>query len=65
MTTNFSETAKIYTFPRRGRFAINNQRDDAAAAAQLSRGAKLAVGSAWYHDEAIREAGKGEQEPNS
>lgn len=57
MTTNLSATptmsAKIYTFPPRGRFALRI--DDAAPAAnmQLPRGAKLVSGSGWYHDEAI------------
>jgi hypothetical protein len=60
MTTNFSATptvsAKIYTFPPRGRFALRI--DDTAPAAnanvQLPHGAELASGSGWYHDEAIQ-----------
>jgi hypothetical protein len=56
MTTNFSGSATIYTFPPRGRFALNSERNDFASAAnvQLPQGAKVAVaGSGWYHDEAI------------
>jgi len=60
MTTNSSATptasAKIYSFPPRGRFALRI--DDTAPAAnatvQLPRGVKLVTGSGWYHDEAIQ-----------
>lgn len=60
MTTIFTATptmsAKIYTFPPRGRFALRI--DDTATAAnanvQLPRGVKLVSGSGWYHDEAIQ-----------
>ena len=59
MTTNLSATptmsAKIYTFPPRGRFALRI--DDTAGAnanVQLPRGVKLVSGSGWYHDEAIQ-----------
>ena len=62
MTTRFSEpsnvsgSAKIYTFPPRGRFALRIQDDesDAAASIQLPRGVRLVSGSGWYHDEAIQ-----------
>jgi hypothetical protein len=62
MTTNFSGSpsasgsAKIYTFPARGRFAVSNQREgfDSAAKAQLPAGVKIVSGSGWYHDEAIQ-----------
>ena len=60
MTTNFSATptasAKIYTFPPRGRFALRIDHTASAANAnmQLPRGAELAPGSGWYHDEAIQ-----------
>jgi Protein of unknown function (DUF2735) len=56
MTTNCAGAAEIYTFPPRGRFAANIQRDDFTSVAnvQLPQGAKVAVaGSGWYHDEAI------------
>ena len=54
MTNKISETAKIYSFPPRGRFALRNETD--AAKAALPPGAKFVVGGAWYHDEAIAEA---------
>ena len=50
-----SQSAKIYAFPPRGRFAI--RQDDAATAApysELPRGLKIAAGSGWYHEEAVR-----------
>ena len=50
-------SAKIYTFPPRGRFALAGQRERselAAANVHLPRGAAVACGSAWYHDEAIQ-----------
>jgi hypothetical protein len=55
MTTDFSgTTAKIYTFPPRGRFAMNSQHQDAVPAFQLPRNVKLVTGSGWYHDDAIQ-----------
>ena len=58
MTTNFSATptmsAKIYTFPPRGRFALRIDDTAAAANVQLPHGAKLVSGSSWYHDAAIQ-----------
>ncbi len=58
MTTNFSATptasAKIYSFPPRGRFALGIDDTAANANVQLPRGAKLVPGSGWYHDEAIQ-----------
>jgi Protein of unknown function (DUF2735) len=55
-TTNSQASAKIYTFPPRGRFAVNVQHDDfnPAANIQLPRGVRLASGSGWYHEEAIQ-----------
>ena len=59
MTTNFSATptgsAKIYSFPPRGRFALRIDDTAPAANVQLPRGVKLVSGSGWYHDEAIRD----------
>ena len=63
MTTHISGSAKIYTFPPRGRFALRMNGDtfDAAANVQLPRGAELTSGaSGWYHDEAIADARKSE-----
>jgi hypothetical protein len=59
MTTTVSGSAKIYTFPPRGRFAlrIDDRNSTAAANVQLPRGVKLVSGgSSWYHDEAIQNA---------
>jgi len=68
MTNDFSGSAKIYTFPPRGRFAANGQRDantKAIAQIQLPPGAKLVVGGAWYHDAAIAEANAIEPDRNN
>lgn len=56
--SNVSGSAKIYTFPARGRFALRIQDDEsnAAASIQLPRGVRLVSGSGWYHDEAIQES---------
>ncbi len=56
MTTNFSGSAKIYTFPARGRFAVSAQRDEfkPVANVQMPEGVKVVSGSAWYHEEAIQ-----------
>jgi hypothetical protein len=65
MTTNFSgspnvsPSAQIYTFPPRGRFAQNGQPYNSyntVAHGELPRSVKLASGSGWYHEEAIRES---------
>ena len=54
MTTDFSgATAKIYTFPPRGRFAMSAQCEENQTVFQPPRGVKVASG-AWYHDEAIQ-----------
>jgi hypothetical protein len=58
MTTNFTATpttsAKIYTFPPRGRYALRIDDTAPAANVPLPRGVKLVSGSGWYHDEAIQ-----------
>jgi Protein of unknown function (DUF2735) len=57
MTTNSSAmptaSAKIYTFPPRGRFALRIDDTAANANVQLPSGTKLVSGSGWYHDAAI------------
>jgi len=61
MTGNFSGspdpsgTAKIYTFPARGRFAAEGEHAAVmpTSATQLPAGVTIASGSGWYHDEAI------------
>lgn len=63
MTTPISGTAKIYTFPPRGRFALRMIDGELSAAAnlQLPCGATLTAGSgSWYHDEAIADTREGE-----
>jgi hypothetical protein len=58
MTTNYSGSAMIYTFPPRGRFAAGHglAERQPAQSAPLPPGAKLVSGSGWYHDEAIEQA---------
>ena len=59
MTTNSPHaSATIYTFPVRGRFALDDKRDDAKPAINvtLPRFAKLVAGGAWYHEQAIQDA---------
>lgn len=54
MTTNaHGGSARIYQFPLRGRFATDDQQAQANDSRVMSRAAAVAVGSAWYHDEAI------------
>ncbi len=56
MTANFPrESAKIYKFPARGRFAADGPRADESDSVS-SRIPRTACGSAWYHDEAIQDA---------
>ena len=58
MTTNMTApttSAKIYTFPLRGRFALAKEYDAMeSAGAKSAHGVKIASGSGWYHDEAIQ-----------
>jgi hypothetical protein len=59
MTTNFpGESAKIFQFPARGRFAAADSRDQSESAKNLMspRVAKITFGGAWYHDAAIQDA---------
>jgi hypothetical protein len=54
MTTNArGGSAEIYQFPVRGRFATADQQTQAHDSRVFSRAAAVAVGGAWYHDEAI------------
>ena len=52
MTTPRQGSATIVQFPARGRFAVAAERQETAPSLPL--GAKLVVGGAWYHDEAIQ-----------
>ncbi len=47
------QSAKIFEFPKRGRFAAGARDDARAVNATTSRFVKTAVGGAWYHDAAI------------
>jgi hypothetical protein len=61
MTTNLTTgldrgSATIYQFPPRGRYAVGARRPPAPVADYgLPHVTSPALGSAWYHDEAIRE----------
>ncbi|HVZ52933.1 MAG TPA: DUF2735 domain-containing protein [Pseudolabrys sp.] len=58
MTTDMHrESAKIYTFPARGRFAVGaSYQRSAEGRAPAAKTVPTVAGGAWYHDEAIREA---------
>jgi Protein of unknown function (DUF2735) len=58
MTTNSDRaSAQVIQFPARGRFAADRVNEEKpATSAVASRVAKVAIGGAWYHDEAIRES---------
>ena len=57
MTTQNRGSATIYQFPARGRFAASAELEDSKSVSTvaLPRGVKLAVGGAWYHDQAIQD----------
>ena len=62
MSTSMSrESATIYTFPPRGRYAIREQEVSRGDGHQLPHGVKLSSGSGWYHEEAIQAAREVEQ----
>lgn len=51
MASSQRESATIYEFPLRGRFAaVSREREEAEQAAKLPR---VVFGSSWYHDAAI------------
>ncbi len=55
--SNSRETAKIYAFPARGRFAASSQGEEFTqrpANVQVPHAVLIASGSGWYHDEAIQ-----------
>jgi hypothetical protein len=59
MATSFHpDTAKIYTFPARGRFVTGARPEltDSAFDLTSARYADAAFGGSWYHEEAIKEA---------
>jgi hypothetical protein len=56
MTTNISHgSARIYEFPRRGRFAQSVRDESQRANLEAQAAVRAAVGSGWYHDAAIAE----------
>ena len=60
MTTDYHlGSAKIYQFPARPRPALGGARpgENPAAASLTPRVVAAACGSAWYHEEAIQDAG--------
>jgi hypothetical protein len=59
MTTDLHRgPAKIYQFPIRSRQALGGSRPgENPATANLTPHVAAACGSAWYHEEAIRDAG--------
>ena len=57
-------SAKIYQFPAGGRAALGGRRyENAKAVTDLAsqRASEVAVGGAWYHDEAINESKPGRE----
>ncbi|MFZ5692378.1 MAG: DUF2735 domain-containing protein [Pseudomonadota bacterium] len=48
-------SAEIIAFPLRGRFAAASRQDDLLDRCEPVRVAKASCGSAWYHEEAIRD----------
>ncbi len=60
MNTSFNQqgSARIYQFPVGGRAGLGGHRHDEIKTSELalSRVNQIAVGGAWYHDEAIQES---------
>jgi len=57
MTANSDRvSAQIIQFPARGRFASAGNHDENSVTATTPPRAKIAMGSGWYHDQAIQDA---------
>jgi hypothetical protein len=56
MTTNAPGSAKVYTFPPRGRFLVRAEASEPLASTWPQASVRIASGSGWYHDEAIAQA---------
>jgi hypothetical protein len=58
MTANSDRvSAQIFQFPARGRFAAAGHADEKSGADPLApRVPRIAMGSGWYHDQAIQDA---------
>jgi hypothetical protein len=56
--SSYRESATIYQFPKGGRAALGGRRDEAKAVDNFAapRIARVASGSAWYHEEAVQKA---------
>ena len=54
--SDYGQPAQILQFPVGGRLGLAGHRANAAAAELLAQRVSDAVGSAWYHEAAIREA---------
>jgi hypothetical protein len=63
MTANSDRvSAQIFQFPARGRFAAAGNRDDnSVASIAAPRPARIAMGSGWYHDQAIQDERESER----
>ena len=60
--SSYRESATIYQFPKGGRAAMGGPRDGSKVAENflaVPRIAKVASGSAWYHEEAVQDADRG------
>lgn len=57
-TTQYGGGAKIYSFPKGGRAGLTRRRIDGGLVQELvlPQVANVAMGSSWYHEEAVREA---------
>lgn len=57
MTANsFEGSAKIYQFPAGGRAGLSGRRYEAKPTETVMPVTRVASGSSWYHEEAIRDA---------
>jgi len=54
--SDYGGSAKIYQFPVRVRAAAVGHREEPSVDVASSRVTKAAVGSGWYHEDAIQEA---------
>jgi hypothetical protein len=63
MTANSDRvSAQIFQFPARGRFAAAGSRDENSAVEMTApRAARIAIGSGWYHDQAIQDERESER----
>jgi hypothetical protein len=58
MTTYAPGSAKVFTFPARGRFLVGNTSENVEPLKPTWQqpAERIAPGSGWYHDEAIAQA---------